>query len=153
MAIDLFNKAISLNPYSSKTYNYKGDAFLALGDNEEALHSYEQATRLRPDVSLYHCNKAKVLDVLHRHSEAIDSTIVAYRLQITTQQTDTIAPLTQTSASFEILKTLETAAIAFCQSEVGQNIAFGAITYLIHSINSSVGLSGESAPALDYHMG
>jgi len=82
-ALSSYNKALEYNPNYARVHNAIGDALLAIGneiykqgdvslaiDNaQEALVAYDQATDIRPEVNLFNCNKARLLDAFGMNAD------------------------------------------------------------------------------------
>ena len=72
-AVDLFGKAIAVNPNIAIAYNNRGNALLDLGRLDEARASYDKALALKPDYAEAYYNRGNALLDLKRLDEALAS--------------------------------------------------------------------------------
>ncbi len=71
-AIELYDKALKLDPnYVNALYN-KGNTLSNLGKYQEAIELYDKALKIKPDAVLALYNKGTALDNLGRYQEAIE---------------------------------------------------------------------------------
>jgi predicted O-linked N-acetylglucosamine transferase (SPINDLY family) len=72
-AVELFDRALKINPlHASSLYN-RGIALRNLKRSEEALDSYDRALRIKPDYAEALCSRGNALRDLKRWEEALDS--------------------------------------------------------------------------------
>lgn len=62
IAIELFDKALELNPNLADCYYHRGNAYKKLNNTEAALENYKKALEIEPDDVLY----IKALDNLQK---------------------------------------------------------------------------------------
>jgi tetratricopeptide (TPR) repeat protein len=72
-AVDLIEKAISLNANVAAAHSNLGKALQELKRPEQALASCDRAIALEPDLAMAHYNRGKALDDLKRPEEALAS--------------------------------------------------------------------------------
>jgi predicted TPR repeat methyltransferase len=72
-ALDLLRRALPINPASAALHLNIGNALRGVGDNRQALCSYDRTLALKPDFAEAHNNRATVLRNLGREEEAIAS--------------------------------------------------------------------------------
>lgn len=72
-AVQLFSKAIAVNPEAAQAYYSRGIALQALKRFQEALVSYNKAIALKPDHAEAYSNRGIVLGALGRHKDALSS--------------------------------------------------------------------------------
>jgi predicted TPR repeat methyltransferase len=72
-ALDLLRRALPINPASAALHLNIGNGLRGVGDNRQALCSYDCALALNPDFAEAHNNRATVLRTLGREEEAIAS--------------------------------------------------------------------------------
>ena len=70
-AIELFNKALIIKPYSATIHSNLGGALLRTGKLQQAAEQFELAIKYKPDFSPAYCNLADVLRRQGRPGEAI----------------------------------------------------------------------------------
>ncbi len=80
-AVELFDRALKINPDHPFILNNRGNALKELTRYEEALASYDKAIALYPDYSDAYNNRGNVLQALKRFEEAIVSYDRALALQ------------------------------------------------------------------------
>jgi tetratricopeptide (TPR) repeat protein len=80
-AIELFDKAIEINPKYSKAFSNKGNSLSELGFFEDAIESYNIALNLKPDCMYTYYNKGNNLKRLKRFDEALNCYNKAISLQ------------------------------------------------------------------------
>jgi protein O-GlcNAc transferase len=73
VALDLFDKAISIDPEFALTYNNRGNVLLSLKRLDEALANYDKALVLMPDSAEFSYNRGNALLALKRLDEALIS--------------------------------------------------------------------------------
>jgi tetratricopeptide (TPR) repeat protein len=71
-AIELFSKALLINPYSIDIYCYKAKALAKLSMWNPALDCYNDAIGLASNNPNYYCKKAKLLMKMYHHDEALE---------------------------------------------------------------------------------
>jgi len=71
-ALYYLDKAIKLNPDSSKAWNYKGNVLLEMKREEDALVCYDRAIDINPEYARAYYNKGSALNDLKRYEEAIE---------------------------------------------------------------------------------
>jgi len=72
-ALQLFEQALSIDPQSALTHNYRGNALLSLGDRNAAIGSYDRAIGLKPDYTDAYHNRGNALFDLGRLDAAVES--------------------------------------------------------------------------------
>ena len=70
-------QAVSLAPDRSEAHLLLGDAYRASGELSQALSSYQRATELAPQVSLYHSRQSEVLVRQGQPENALDLALLA----------------------------------------------------------------------------
>lgn len=70
-AIEAFEKAIELNPYSADIVSDRGVAYIHLNKKEEALTDFNSAVEMQPDYSFRYSARAYALDYFGQTEEAI----------------------------------------------------------------------------------
>ena len=80
IATDAFKKAIIIEPEKGDLYNLLGLSQYKQKDYEDALLSFDSATKFAPDNSSAHYNKACILSILRRTEEALGSLENAFML-------------------------------------------------------------------------
>lgn len=70
-ALDMFNKAISINPNIDYYYDWKGYCLMDLQRYEEGLNAYNCAILITPDDWYYYNQKGVCLQYLERNEEAL----------------------------------------------------------------------------------
>lgn len=83
-ALAQYNKRIETHPYAVGYYSQLSDVYYGLQQYSTALNYAETMLKFAPYYGQYHQNKAKILEAMHRNSEAEAS----YRNAITYQPTD-----------------------------------------------------------------
>jgi tetratricopeptide (TPR) repeat protein len=73
LALELFKKAIELNPNAATAHLNQGLALKMLGRLEEAIASFDRAIFIKPDYAEAHCTRGLVLHLLNRLQEAVES--------------------------------------------------------------------------------
>jgi tetratricopeptide (TPR) repeat protein len=73
VAIDSFNKAISLKPDYADTYNNMGNALKDQGKLEEAIAAYNKALSIKPDYAEVYYNMSNALKEQGKLEEAIEA--------------------------------------------------------------------------------
>ena len=73
IAVELFSKAIEINPNYAEAHNNQGNAQQELGRFNEALESYARAILINSNFALAHYNKGNALKHLNRLEEAVES--------------------------------------------------------------------------------
>ena len=84
MAIQHFDKALLINKNDEKSWSARGFAYIMKKDYDQALHSFEQAIVVNPQNAENWINKASVLKVMGKESEAnvaIDKANLLYKEQ------------------------------------------------------------------------
>lgn len=71
-AISYFDTAIKVNPKYVEAYNYKGAAYIQLGDFKDALICIEKAIEIKPDYKDAYLNKGTALFSMSKFSEALE---------------------------------------------------------------------------------
>jgi len=71
-AIDVFEKAISLEPENAKVYNYLGIAHGRIGNFQEAVQAYSKAISIDLDYASAHFNLASIFEQSGRDEEALE---------------------------------------------------------------------------------
>jgi tetratricopeptide (TPR) repeat protein len=69
-ALASFDKAITINPDSATTWNYRGNALLSLDRYSEAIDSFDKAIAIKPDYAAPWYNRGNALMELGRYAEA-----------------------------------------------------------------------------------
>lgn len=72
-SLNLFEKAIELDPMDAIAWSYKGTALDALSKYNEALQAYNRAIEINPNCVLAWNNKGVTLDFHRNHKEAIEA--------------------------------------------------------------------------------
>ena len=70
-------QAVSLAPDRSEAHLLLGDAYRASGELSQALSSYQRATELSPQVSLYHSRQSEVVVRQGQPENALDLALLA----------------------------------------------------------------------------
>jgi tetratricopeptide (TPR) repeat protein len=73
VALNLIDKAISLNSKTSTFFNSRGLALIALARHQEALESFGKAIEINPGSAEAHCNRGSALKGLNEVEKALDS--------------------------------------------------------------------------------
>ncbi len=73
LAVDLFGKAIEIDPGNADVFANRGIAFKNLALYDEAVASYDRAIALKPDYTEAHYNRGIALKDLKRFDEAVAS--------------------------------------------------------------------------------
>jgi predicted O-linked N-acetylglucosamine transferase (SPINDLY family) len=81
VAIESYDRAVSLRPRNGEAYIGRGDALQQLGRLEEALASYDRAVQGDPENGECHYRRGDALRYSYRFSEALQSYATAYRLR------------------------------------------------------------------------
>lgn len=81
VAIELFDRALKINPDYAEAHNNRGNALLDLKRPEEALKSYRRALKIKPDYAEAHNNCGNALLKLERPEEALKSYCSALSLK------------------------------------------------------------------------
>ena len=84
MAIKFFNKSIKINPKNVKNYNYLGNAYIKLGQYEQAKKIFEKALSLNLD-SLRYIDKSILYNdiaLMYLHNNQIKKAINFYKLAL-----------------------------------------------------------------------
>jgi len=71
-ALEMFDKAIEINPQFDKAYYNKGLALGNLGRCEEAIEMFDKTIEINPQDAKAYYNKGVILGKLGRHEEAIE---------------------------------------------------------------------------------
>lgn len=74
-------QAVSLAPDRSEAHLLLGDAYRASGELSQALSSYQRATELAPQVSLYHSRQSEVLVRQGQPENALDLALLALAIE------------------------------------------------------------------------
>ena len=72
-AVELFKRALEINPKAVSVYSNRGNALMGLQRPDEALASYDKALTLKPDHLMAHYNRGLALIELKRLDEAVAS--------------------------------------------------------------------------------
>lgn len=89
-AIELFNRALSLNPKMAVAYQNLGVAYMQAGDNEAALRAFTESIKLTPNIPSTHYNIGRAYVLLnnkvgamqqHYILKSIDSNLAADLLE------------------------------------------------------------------------
>ena len=80
VSLELYQKALSIRPGSSKALNGAGMALHALGRYDEALEAYEHAAALDPEVAIVHYHIGELYDRRSEWSKSIESYDTALKL-------------------------------------------------------------------------
>ena len=72
-AVEIFERALKLNPHHIASLNNCGNALHALMRYEDALKRYDKALSLKPDYAEAFNNRGAVLKELHRYEEAFEN--------------------------------------------------------------------------------
>lgn len=72
-AVDLFSKAIEINPLDAEPYANRGNALRSLKQLDAAVASYDQAIALKPDYAEAHSNRGNALSDLQQYEAALRS--------------------------------------------------------------------------------
>jgi tetratricopeptide (TPR) repeat protein len=78
-AIEAYDAALEIRPEDAEALNNKGNALVAMGDNEGALRAYDAALEIRPDYADALYNKIATLLMQEREEEAIEQLCQAWR--------------------------------------------------------------------------
>ncbi|MBF0193293.1 MAG: tetratricopeptide repeat protein [Magnetococcales bacterium] len=73
LAIEQFQKAISIKPDDPNTFNFLGNAQQRQGLFDEAIKSYQQALSIEPEFVEAHLNLGNILVSLNKNNKAIES--------------------------------------------------------------------------------
>lgn len=87
-AIELFDRAIALDPSRAEAYYKRANVLKDLGRHDAAIASYDQAIARRPDYAHAYCNRGVVEQALGRAEAALFS----YARAIALDRTDFMAP-------------------------------------------------------------
>src|SRR5271156_577611 len=87
-ALELFDRAITLDPSRAEPYYKRANVLKDMGRHEAAIASYDQAIARRPDYAHAYCNRGVVEHALGRAEAALSS----YERAISLDRTDFIAP-------------------------------------------------------------
>jgi protein O-mannosyl-transferase len=82
-AIDLYNKAIALDPQRVESYGNRGIAKHCLQDYEGAMRDYSKAIELNPSFSRAYANRAAIFILWNKQEEACKDFHTAYNLGLT----------------------------------------------------------------------
>ncbi|MCL5123930.1 MAG: tetratricopeptide repeat protein [Deltaproteobacteria bacterium] len=72
VAIDLFNKAIDLNPENAAAYVQRASVYQMLDRIDDAIRDYQAALRLRPDYYLAMEYLANLYEIKNQYAKAIE---------------------------------------------------------------------------------
>ncbi len=143
-ALGSYNKALDYNPNYARVHNAIGDALLALGNEiykqgdvsfaihnaEDALVAYDQATNIRPEENLFHCNKARLLDAFGMNT---DDSYLSVLNNIIKPQSLVAIP--------DLLKEFLT---EFCNTRIGQGLELLAVGYIAQNAPALAGALMDS---------
>lgn len=73
LAIQDYDKALSLEPNNVQARYYRGVALRSLGRYEEALNEVDQAIALSPNTGLYHFTRAQILRSLGKNNQSLQA--------------------------------------------------------------------------------
>ncbi|OGQ97933.1 MAG: hypothetical protein A2505_09135 [Deltaproteobacteria bacterium RIFOXYD12_FULL_55_16] len=73
LAIELFDRALKINPHDPSAFCNRGIALLELKRYDEALESYDRTLRLNPDDADAFYSRGNALLALKRHEDALES--------------------------------------------------------------------------------
>jgi len=73
MALELFDRAITLDPRDASTHSNRGNLLAALDRPQNALASFDNALAIRQDLAQVHCNRGNILHGMGRHADALES--------------------------------------------------------------------------------
>ena len=80
-ALEILNKAISLDPNLLKAYLSRADAYMSLGENEKAFQDFNTAIRLDPDSPDIYFKRGRIYSDLKENEKAFDNFNQAIRLK------------------------------------------------------------------------
>jgi tetratricopeptide (TPR) repeat protein len=80
-AIEYLNNAITLLPDLADAYNYRGNAYSALGQYQRAIEDYNESIHLQPDFAQTYYNRGHVYATLGQDQRAIADYNKAIRLK------------------------------------------------------------------------
>lgn len=72
-SIDMYNKALALEPNKDDLFAERAITYYKNNDYQNALQDFEEALKLRPHTAIYIYNKACMLALLGRKSEALQN--------------------------------------------------------------------------------
>ena len=80
-AIDIYNRAIRLNPNLAESYYNRGNAYADLGQYQKAIADHNQAIRLNPKNADVYNNRGTIYEELGQYQKAIEDYDKAIRLK------------------------------------------------------------------------
>lgn len=81
LKIEYYSKAIELSPRHAASYNNRGDAYQALGKEEEAFQDFSRAIQLNPEFAPAYINRGNINQKRGKHEEAIQDFSRAIQLE------------------------------------------------------------------------
>lgn len=81
LALEMLQKAVSVNPRDALVHTYRGAALLMLNRQKDALASTGRALKLKPDDALTLNIRACVLGNLNRNQESLDACDLALKIK------------------------------------------------------------------------
>jgi len=81
LKIEYYSKAIELNPQYAAAYNNRGDAYQALGKENEAFQDFSTAIRFNPEFAPAYINRGNIYENRRKHEEAIQDFSTAIELE------------------------------------------------------------------------
>ncbi len=81
LKIEYYTKSIDLSPQHAASYNNRGDAYQALGKEEEAFQDFSSAIQLNPDFAPAYINRGNIYQNRGKNEEAIQDFSRAIQLE------------------------------------------------------------------------
>ncbi len=80
-SIDDYSRLLSQNDLDFDIYRLRGDEYMAIKDYANAIHDYDEAVKLAPQVAILHEKRARALDFLGQSKNAAEERAKAMRLR------------------------------------------------------------------------
>lgn len=81
LKIEYYSRSIELNPKHAASYNNRGDAYQALGKEDEAFQDFCQAILFNPDFAPAYINRGNISQKWGKHEEAVQDFSRAIELE------------------------------------------------------------------------